>query len=387
MVKATLAKLIGEQKPKCKVGFHWDAAKGMCVPDNKLPLGVLPEVSPEVKKVTEKPKSGPIDTRQSKDTSKQRVAPDGTILSSSAVYKPEVETQAPEVYRDNETGEISGVRLPSGKTILGMSPEEVNNYISNYQEPRTLPAGSAEFGTAEAQAQQDAEAAALTAQIGGEISGEVGADGRPITPEGEVSGLDYKQIVLSTAADAGFWKSVGLYGGIGATAGAKLGTVVGAAAAIPTGGLSIPAATAIGAGVGGALGIGLAVYEGIQSNIEAQKKGILGTQIDTVAKMERVSKLAISGANAFPELKHLYFQEFQNAQVQINEAHTQMIIDVRSNTNLALGIDGTRELGKFNLYEEHTQPLLELEMRRALGAPNEQQGYLGLMMAAESLSQ
>ena len=68
-------------------------------------------------------------------------------------YGKPIQVTQPEAIRDEETGKVTGVRLPNGKTMVGVGTKEAKAQAENYTEKRTLPTGAIE-ATAGGQARQ-----------------------------------------------------------------------------------------------------------------------------------------------------------------------------------------------------------------------------------------
>lgn len=62
-------------------------------------------------------------------------------------------TQTPEVFTDVQTGEQSGITLPTGETFLGLNREDIAEVNRQYQQKTQLPQGTAPVGTAARQAE------------------------------------------------------------------------------------------------------------------------------------------------------------------------------------------------------------------------------------------
>lgn len=141
----------------------------------------------------------------------------------------------PEVIRDGDTGEITGVTLPDGRTLLGLKPSEVRDLIEKDRQKRELPAGADEAGTTkkaieQMQAQQQANAAAdllqSNQQAGVQPTVALGNNAQDLLA---TAGTSLPSIAAGAASGAGLGAAVGSFVPIlGTTIGAVAGGIIGA---------------------------------------------------------------------------------------------------------------------------------------------------------------
>jgi len=193
-------------------------------------------------------------------------------------------------------------------------------------------------------------------------------------PTGATTPIDYKQAFLSTFADPGTYTKAAKMAAVGATGGAIVGS------AVPGIG------TAVGTIVGGAGGILVSVADSILDNVKTQRQGTAAAYEARLTKGIPNLNKWVALMDADPDNAPLYYGYYQDQLGLIEQAYSQLSIDSRSDLNLALSEDGTRRLAKFEIFYSPggMRDYLDLKMRNALAAPDEQRGYKGLLMSQES---
>jgi hypothetical protein len=159
--------------------------------------------------------------------------------------------------------------------------------------------------------------------------------------------IDWKQVGLSTITDPRTLKAVGT------------GIVGGALVGSPTGIGAIA-----GGGIGGIVGISSAIMQNIQDqktdNIKAQEL----TLTDGKTNLNQIANLIQQD----PENAEMYLEMYNDQLVKIAQAETNLRRDVSTNLNLALSLDGTRQLQRFeNFYARGgSKELSDAKLNRAL---------------------
>lgn len=244
-----------------------------------------------------------------------------SFLPKSETKKTEEPKTQDQVFRDQDTGNISGLTI-GGKTFLGLNPKDVEKVTSAKQaKQQGGPATQSFEQGAQAQAQ------ALRSQ---EALNNLG-----LSPE-QIAG------VQGLASEAGIdW-------GQAATAGASQavpGVIAGALGGAAIGAVGGP----VGA-VGGALlgGVG-AFLNGVRSNIKSQQKGeIASTQkVLTNAKsnLRQIRMLAQADPSRADEAIELYNQQM----ALVYQAQRKLKLETQGNLNKFMD-DGTEKLVEFDLF-------------------------------------
>lgn len=254
---------------------------------------------------------------------------------------PVADVTTPEVIKDQDTGKITGVRLPDGRSFFG-SPKEIRDILAKYAEKTTLPPGSVPSGTAQRTAELRAE--------GEQLAGGVGQFGQlPISP---------------TGLDVGEAATVGVIGAIPralslAAGGAALGAIAG---------------TAVLPGIGTAGGAAIGAVGGFVSGLASSMIGNFKSQrTDTTTAQQRVLDEGkqtlmdwVTLARADPTNRMFYLAQFNKQSAQIDQAHRQMKLD--TSRDLAKFETALPNLAEFNAFysEGGERDSLNNEMRNAL---------------------
>jgi hypothetical protein len=159
--------------------------------------------------------------------------------------------------------------------------------------------------------------------------------------------IDWRQVGLSTVTDPRLYKNILSGVQSGAITGGLLGGGVGAGA----GGVGALPGAGIGAGIGAVGGTGIAIYSSIMENIKDQKT-------DNVAAMERTLTDGRTNLNQIAQLIQMdpdnaleYLELYNEQLINIAESEKTLRREVSTDLNLALSLDGTRQLNRFeNFY-------------------------------------
>lgn len=258
----------------------------------------------------------------------------------------------PEIFRNNKTGNPSGVSLPDGRDFLGLDEEEVAQ-LAAQQQPSALPAGTMPVGTA---ANEGARQQAI-----GKLM-QLGQQGL-LTPQ-EIQAVAGSGVDVSQAIGAGAVGAVpGLLGGLatGAVAGAIGGAATGAAA----GAIFGPAAL-LTAGAGAVAGFLIAV----RSNIRSQQTDSFAADREALTKGDRYLRSLITDTNQNPQNAGENIALFYQTLNMIDVAHAKTYKDSQEDLNNFLGKDGTRELARFEVFDSTMRQYYISQFNTALATPN-----------------
>ena len=180
--------------------------------------------------------------------------------------------------------------------------------------------------------------------------------GQPLPPEvlAAISpfDLDAYQALSSAAGLAG----------TGFAAGAAVGATAGA---VTTGGLaSLPAALIIG----GVTSVGVFVGA-LQNNIKSQIAGEIKAVKNKLPEYEKAWRFQLTAINQNEnplEIVKLFYETIADFQ----ESHAKLRLQHRSWITRGLGSDATKELGKYDSFEEHVLPQYELALQKAILNPD-----------------
>lgn len=258
------------------------------------------------------------------------------ILYEKPASKPEpatappVKLATPEIYKDEETGKLSGVTLPTGQSFTGISPKDVKGFVSDFQENTTLPAGTQPAGTAQNEANRQARLQQLIKL------GEQGLLSPQELQAIQEAPIDWGQAL--TAGTVGNLPSVAKRVGLGATGGAAAGGVLGLGiGAIP------------GAILGGIAGLISAVWGGTAANIKSQQRGEINAAKDVLtaarSNMMRLRMIAERDPMRAEEAIKLYYDQL----AQVNRAYRKVQLETQGNLNKFME-DGTDILSDFELF-------------------------------------
>jgi len=272
--------------------------------------------------------------------------------------EPEQETQTqerrpitqPEVIRNQETGEITGYRLPDGRQMLfqNLPESQVINELKAVS-PTPTPEGFVE-GSIQQQAYNQIIAARKAGAIAAARIGQTeGVQAQP-TP------LDTGQATGAGLRDAFFGAAGGAI--LPAAAGAITGGASGAAA-----GLGSPASVVLG--VGGAV---IGFWRAYQRNIAQQNSDFIKAGARDVRLADTQLKRTISSAWAGGDKTKLADQ-FNQLLNSVDSAEAQIKADARAGA--VFTDDATKELEYINYFNENLRPAYVAEMRAALQSPSD----------------
>lgn len=267
----------------------------------------------------------------------------------AATLKPEL--QQPEVFKDVNSGQPSGITLPDGRTFIGIKPQQVQQ-LADTEKKKQLPEGTSPVGTAQAQLEAGLQ--------GQQLQGQVGQFGQlPVSP----TGLDYEQAITQ-----------GIVGAIPRALGLA---VAGAGAGLTTGGVVgsvVPGAgTAAGAVAGGIIGAAGGFVSGIASSMisdfRGQRRDTVNAQKRVLDEGKQTMKDWATLAEADPANKARYLAEYNKVAAQIDQAYRQMKLD--TDNDLAKFEAAIPDLAEFEAFYSAggERDALDQEMRQALLTP------------------
>jgi len=223
-----------------------------------------------------------------------------------------------------------------------------------------------------------------------DIAGRIGADptqqgmvdpqtGQPV---GETTPIDNEQM-WAQLKDPSNLQSIVVAGAAGGWALSKVGATVGTFVAP---GVGTAAGGAIGGFVGAVGGVALSTWKVLDKNIKDQRTDTIGAQLsinrDTITWKNQLATLA----NVDPTNAETYFDAWQEADRKQRAAWQQLQIDSRTDLNLRLGEDATRELQRFeNYFEGGGYFVQSAKMQKAITTPDFTEGVYGLMMASQMI--
>ena len=240
-------------------------------------------------------------------------------------------------YVSSKTGKPSGIELPGGRTLLGLSPQEVKE-IKQREDLMDIPT-IAEAAQAE-QIQK--------------LAGGVGATGPIGTPTADE--ISYEQAAKSALG----LTAAGIAGG--AATGAAAGLIGGPAAPV-----TVPVAAAIGGIVGG-VNTFVAAFRG---NIKAQRGDILSGESANIRKQEQNLLKIVMDTNqgGDPQRNLGYFNEQLSI---IDQNHANLKLQTTDSLSFWLGEDGHVELERYATFNTPggMRDILIGQMQQALLTPD-----------------
>src|SRR3990167_1894370 len=315
------------KKLQCEAkGGIWDEASGTCI----------------IQKVdyTKGIFNQPPSQQPAKPLSTQEVMAlpkgEGTPIGQTT-QQPNVKPTTPEIFV-NEKGVPGGIRLPDGRTFLGLSPDEVNEIAAREQAKTRLPEGTQLVGTAAnaAQKQQRTQELLQMAQQG------------LLTPE-ELRAIGGADVDIGQALGAGgIAVAPGLLGG--AITGAGLGMLGSAAAGAGTG-------AAMGAAFGplaiatGALGGLTGFIYGVRNSIKGQQTNEFAKDQAALSRGRTYLKFLVADTNSNPNHADENIVLFYQTLNMIDAAHSKTYKDSQENLNKWISVDGTEKLAQFQIFD------------------------------------
>lgn len=266
--------------------------------------------------------------------------------SPAASERPNV----PTVIRDGDTGKITGIRFPDGRTILGIDAKEAQGQIDAFLGKRTV-TGAAEETQVLKQQELAKKNAALVSQVGqpSEIAQQ------PFN----VPGVDTGQAVASGIAGA----APGIAGSLLAQGGGATALAAGTGIAASGGTL---------AAIGGAVAVA-GFLAGVRSNIKAQREGEIqdiGNALND--RIKNLNQYAVA-AKIHPENAEEYVNAFNTELDYILKDYGKLKLETQASVNKFVGVDGTPQLGDYSRFYEPdgTRDRLIAKMQTALLQPGD----------------
>lgn len=348
------------EKLKCiSKGGKWDSKTQTCImPENKL----KPETTPESET---KSKSGysattslttPEVYSDKKGNQKAITLPgEGRYGIPTGNITPEgiTETRPATLEEYNAYRATLGLEPDiGGRTFGGLAQKGVQQIAGAYQEKTTLPEGTVQAGTGQANYKETLRKVELARSVG-EID-------LMTAMEAEEQGINVKEALLS-----------GVSGVIPSAL--SYGATTGAAALFS--GVAAPLAPAA-AGVGAVVGALKGFYSGVTNNIKAQKSDLISGKSGELSSRQKAMKGYISAANANPAKAEEMLQAYQIEKSLIRRDYNTLNAEAGESSSLMYGQDGTPQLIAYNVYFESVEPQLDLRMQEAILKPEPSRAYL-----------
>lgn len=237
---------------------------------------------------------------------KRCIFPPKQTEAQQPVETPKIEPTKPEIFRD-EKGNVTGVKLPSGESYVGVGPEQVGAILKQFEQapPEVQAQGIQPVGTQQRQFEQQLQAQQLVGQIGqfGQL---------PVSP----TGLD-----VGEAATQGIVGAIPRALGLAAT-GAGVGLVGGTAVAPGIG-------TASGAAIGAAAGFVSGIASSMISNFRSQRTDTTNAQKRVLDEGKQTLNDWVTLAATDPANRHFYISSFNQQLALIDQAYRQMKLDTQ----------------------------------------------------------
>lgn len=286
--------------------------------------------------------------RKKKEEKERKLEPPPAPAPAPAPSPDPTPEGEPELFRDQETGEITGVTI-DGKTFLGLSREEVERLVGG-REKRLAPIeGAIEVGEA-AERRRSEILASQVGQLTPEQLASIAGTGKTDLSKRQAGLAGVRGIVPSVLERAGQFAVIGGAGGA-------------IAAGVPTAGAGAPAGAVVG-GTGGALiGAGVGLIEGFYSaytqNLQAQAKGEISASSKVLRKSDSNMRLIASAAWSGRGDKGTLVKNFNEREADVRAEWSKLTQDTSGDLNLFLSEDGTPIL---QAYEEFFEPSGTLEL-------------------------
>lgn len=265
--------------------------------------------------------------------------------------------KTPEIIRDQDTGKPSAITLPSGETFFGTQKDLDEIAASKAaRDPRALPAGTLESGTAQRTAedtQRKIRLARTVGQIDFDLASQLEEQGINIREAffAGVQGIDIKQAGIATGA----------------------GAAVGATAAIPTAGLSVPAVAAI---AGGST-LALDFFNDVRKNIKDQRQDLVSVKTKELRQRKTAMNNYIQAANMNPAEADDYVLAYNIEKSLIMRDFNTLV--ERGNEDLEFwGTDATPQIVEYEVFFESVQPSLDVRMEQAVLKPEPTRAFLSI---------
>lgn len=266
-------------------------------------------------------------TKTQKEAADQAASKERLAEEEKTKLIPDVEPEPPQQFGegetiiDEETGETVGITKDGKQYFL---PREDIEAVSAAQQAKVAPIAGT-ISTAERIQQERTQA--LLGQLG-----QINPDLQSLIE----APIDWGQAITAGTIKAA--PSILTKAAAGFGAGAVAGAVGGAGVA------SIPLAA-----IGGTVGAIAAIWGGIHSNIESQKKGEVGASIDVLTAARTNMRQLAMLASQDPTNSAEYITAYNAQLSQVHRAHRQIKIETQGNLNKYIE-DGTDILSDFELF-------------------------------------
>jgi len=253
----------------------------------------------------------------------------------SKLPPPKVPTP-PGIIRNGDTGNISGITLDDGTTLLGLNPAQVEQLAQSRLRATKGGAATREFEGEAVKKQEQVQQEQLMQQ-NQQLANQVLSPTATTAPQ--ATDLSQKQAGFAAVREGlpGVVKSVGIGAAIGAGAGA------------PVAGVGAVPGAVIGAGIGLALG----VYNAVVGSLESQASDSIAGQTKVLRDGKNNLNKIIALTKADPQNADKYLSAYQQQKIQINEAYANLKLDTSRSSFKFLSKVGTRALqGYANFYSQ-----------------------------------
>lgn len=259
---------------------------------------------------------------------------------------PEKETTGSAIFRNQETGQPSGLRQPDGGVILG-DRRDIQGLIQNaiskgktVQEAEQIAAQAEKLGVSQ-------KALDILNQF----------QGQPLPPE-VLAGLEPFEIDFLQSV--GVATTAGLATAGGALAGAAIGGVLGA-------GVGAAPGAAIGGTIVGGL-VGSQAFQKVTGNVQTQVADWIAATQPALEQgrtnLGRFITMTNAGTNPV-EMTTLFYEEIEKLQ----KDHEILKLNTNKFKNY-VGKDGHGQLVRYEIFFERTVPAFEQQLRSAIINPN-----------------
>lgn len=259
----------------------------------------------------------------------------------------------PKVFTDNETGVKSGVQLPDGRVLLGLSPDQVDEIVNKETKKRAIPEGAIGFGEYAQKKSALQEAKQAIGQIG------------VLTPEQQaIANANPNQDInmQEILSQVGTTTAKNVIGGAagGAIAGAGI-------AGIPTAGAGAPLGAAFGALAGAVGGLATGITYGsfaAYQRANKEKTSVSETNVKRAIYNIRQS-VTLANKGGDPEV---VLEQFNNAYAELLLAQRQY--KVQETSTYAWSTDVREKQVYLENYLQYTLPMQANNLALAVAKPN-----------------
>lgn len=261
-----------------------------------------------------------------------------------------------ETFTDPKTGRASGITTPSGKTYLGLGPDDVDLIAQGEAARVARPEGTAPVGTAQRLADENRRKLRLAANVG-QIDFETAS-------QLEEQGINIREVIHAGIQGIDL-KAAAIAAGAGGAAGAS--------AAVPTGGLSIPATAAIAGG-------GTLIYDffnDVKKNIKDQRQDLVTVKTKELRQRKTAMNNYIQAANMNPAESEDFILAYNMEKSLIIRDYNTLV--KRGNEDLEFwGTDATPQIVEYQVFFESVQPSLDARMQQAILKPEPTRAFLSI---------